>query len=200
MRFRATFTCMVVLIYGCGNTPPPDAHTNAGDSAADSPDSLAGEAELEPPESVLLRYYRAIDAGNYRQAYSLWGDSGRASGQKFEQFRDGFRNTASVEVRIGVRGRIEGAAGSRYVEVPVEVEAVTSTGGVQRFTGTYTLRRAVVEGANDEQMRWHIYAADVASCPDRCEMGGADSAHVAQVVRAFGERLRMSICSARVTS
>ena len=63
---------------------------------------------------------------------------------------------------MGEPGRVEGAAGSRYVEVPVTVRARTADGEEQVFEGSLTLRRAVVDGATPEQRRWRLYTADVA--------------------------------------
>ena len=110
---------------------------------------------------VLRRYYAAIAARDFRRAYALWDDAGAASGQTFEAFAAGFAETARVEAEVGEPGRVEGAAGSRYVEVPVTIRAATDAGEEQRFEGTYTLRRSVVDGATAEQRRWHLYAADV---------------------------------------
>ena len=121
-----------------------------------------------PPEpaasdavAVIRGYYQAINAGNYPRAYASWGDGGRASGQTADQFAHGFSDTARVTVRTGEPGRVEGAAGSRYVTVPVAVEAVQADGSVHHYDGTYTLRRAVVDGATDEQRQWRISDADL---------------------------------------
>jgi len=86
--------------------------------------------------------------------------AGRAS----NSFRAGFAQTAAVTATVGAPGRVEGAAGSRYVSVPVEVHATTTGGATQCFRGTYTLRRAVVPGATAEQRRWHIASADMQPC------------------------------------
>jgi hypothetical protein len=56
---------------------------------------------------------------------------------------------------------VEGAAGSRYVEIPVEITATLTDGTVQHFTGTFTLRRSVVPGATADQLAWSIYSAEV---------------------------------------
>src|SRR5690606_34794860 len=149
------------------------------------------DAGPEGARAVIRDYYDAIDAGEYRRAYLLWGDSGRSSNQSFEEFRAGFENTASVDVNIGAPGRIEGAAGSRYIRIPVQIEAVTTTGAAQRFAGTYTLRRAVVDGATDAQAQWHLYSADIVLCRGECSVIASDSSDVADVVRQFGSRLRM---------
>jgi hypothetical protein len=128
-----------------------------------APESPAGSsaADASAPADVLRRYYAVINARDFRRAYELWGDNGAASGQTFEAFAAGFRETARVYVEVGEPSRVEGAAGSRFVEVPVTVRAVTETGEKQRFEGTYTLRRTVVDGATTGQRRWHLYSADV---------------------------------------
>jgi hypothetical protein len=41
------------------------------------------------------------------------------------------------------------------------VEAITTTGAKQRFEGSYTLRRSVVDGATPEQRAWRIYRASL---------------------------------------
>lgn len=115
----------------------------------------------ESAAAVIESYYAAIGAGEYERAYALWSDQGRTSGQTLEEFRSGFEETASVEVETGEPGRIEGAAGSRYVEIPVQIRATTRSGVEQRFSGTYMLRRSVVDGARPDQRMWRIASADI---------------------------------------
>ncbi|MFN2421306.1 MAG: hypothetical protein ABR527_07995 [Gemmatimonadota bacterium] len=108
-------------------------------------------------------FYAAINARDFRRAYELWGDDGAASGKTFEEFAAGFAETIRVGAEVGKPGRVEPAAGSRYVEVPVRVRAVTASGEKQEFEGTYTLRRSVVDGASAEQRQWHVYSAAIAA-------------------------------------
>jgi hypothetical protein len=124
-------------------------------TATQARDSTGGAA------NVVLAYYRAINERRYRDAYRLWESDGAASGKSVEAFRDGFGSTASVGVVLGAPGRIEGAAGSRYIEIPVRITAIASDGGRQAFIGRYTLRRSVVDGATPEQRTWRIYSAHV---------------------------------------
>ena len=139
---------------------------SAGESVeTDRPPSAASSAADREPSEVIRQYYEAVEAGDFVRAYALWGADGAASGQTLDQFATGFAETAQVDVEIGTPGRIEPAAGSRYVEVPVVIRAVTTDGEEQRFEGTYTLRRSVVDGASAEQRRWHIYSADVDRTP-----------------------------------
>jgi len=69
--------------------------------------------------------------------------------------------TASVRAEVGVPGEIGAAAGSRYVEIPVKIAATTTDGASQAFSGVYTLRRSVVDGATAEQRAWRIASAKV---------------------------------------
>lgn len=135
-----------------GSAPAPAPIVSARSSGDDGGAAAA----------VVRAYYDAIQSRDYRRAYGLWEDAGRASGQSFDAFRRGFAETASVELTVGAPGRVEGAAGSRYVDVPVAVTAVQRDGTVRRFRGRYTLRRAVVPGATDAERHWHLYAARVA--------------------------------------
>lgn len=157
------------------SAPPGGGAVDAGNTAAAD---VAGSPAREPrppagqPDdgsaqaaaAVVRDYYAAIAARDYARAYGHWGDGGAASGQSFEQFRAGFAETAAVTADVGAPGRVEGAAGSRYVAVPVEVHATTTAGAAQCFRGTYTLRRAVAPGATAEQRRWHIASADMRPC------------------------------------
>jgi hypothetical protein len=112
--------------------------------------------------AVVRDYFAAINARDYQRAYDAWEEGGEASGQSFAAFRDGLSSTDSVTIRLGAPGRIEGAAGSRYVDVPVRATTWHTDGAVERTRRTYVLRRAVVPGASPAQRRWHIYSSHVA--------------------------------------
>ena len=117
------------------------------------------------PVAVIQTYYAAISAHKFRQAYSLWDGNGAASGQTLGDFTAGFAETERVAVKVGKPGRVEGAAGSRYVTIPVTISAVTTGGKTQHFTGSYTLRRTVVDGSAAEQRRWQLFSADISATP-----------------------------------
>jgi hypothetical protein len=133
----------------------PVAPDTSVESTLGSDESQAGAA------NVIRAYYRAIGDQRYRDAYRLWASDGAASGKSLEAFRSGFANTASVRVNIGTPGRIEGAAGSRFVEVPVHVSAVATDSTHQAFSGQYVLRRSVVDCATPDQRAWRIYSATI---------------------------------------
>jgi hypothetical protein len=139
-----------------------DAYVAASAQAASGAQQADTTIVRPSPDVVVRNYYAAIAARDYRRAYAMWGDDGKSSGQTLEQFAAGFARTQTVAVDVGPPGRVEGAAGSRYVDVPVVVRATTQDGENQRFEGTYTLRRVVVDGASPAQRRWHLSSADLA--------------------------------------
>jgi hypothetical protein len=114
---------------------------------------------------VIRQYYDAIAMRDFRSAYGLWGNDGAASGKSLHDFAAGFAETARITLEVGVPSRVEPAAGSRYVEVPAVIHAVTRAGQEQRFEGTYTLRRSVVDGSTPAQRRWRIYSAKITRKP-----------------------------------
>lgn len=136
---------------GPGTDPAADGATSP---AADGP----GPAEAI---GVMKAYYDSLNAHSYGSAYALWSGGGSASGQSPQQFADSFSQVAGMTVEIMEPGRIDAAAGSRYIEVPVAVKTTRADGSVHNYVGAYTLRRAVVDGASDEQRSWRIASADL---------------------------------------
>jgi hypothetical protein len=116
-------------------------------------------ADPQAAIQVLHAYYDAITRREFRRAYEYWGAAGPPN-QSLETFTNGFRDTASAELKTGKPSRVEGAAGSRYIEIPVTIVAKTRSGQAQRFDGMYTLRRSVIDGSG-ENGSWHIYGASI---------------------------------------
>lgn len=90
--------------------------------------------------ATVKRYYDAIAAYDLGTAWQAWGPDGNPE-QSFEEFRKGYAQTVSTSVKTGKPTRVEGAAGSLYVEVPVTVQATLEDGRRQRFSGKYVLRQ-----------------------------------------------------------
>lgn len=134
-------------------TPPPVSLTQT---------VAVAEPIQQEAVQVIRNYYSAIAHRAYKQAYLAWEGNGAASQQSFKQFKQGFANTASTAVEVGEPGRLDGAAGSVYIEIPVTVTAVTTNGTRQRFRGSYVLRRVNdVPGSTPEQRRWYLYSANL---------------------------------------
>lgn len=124
--------------------------------------SVNNQSPEQQAVQLIHDYYDAIARLDYKQAYLAWDGDGSASKQTFEEFGQGFANTVSIVEEVGTPGRLEGAAGSLYIEVPVTVTSVSSNGTPQRFRGTYKLRRVNnVPGSTSKQRRWHIYSANI---------------------------------------
>jgi hypothetical protein len=150
-------------VAAAGSTSLPNAVTVP--EGAPPPLATDASAPEEPtPQdavAVLRDYYGAIAAHEYTRAYTLWSDGGHTSGQTPQQFADGFVDTVKIDAQVGAPGRIDAAAGSRYVEIPVTLDATRRDGSVHRYGGSYVLRRAVVDGASAEQRAWRIASASL---------------------------------------
>ncbi len=121
-----------------------------------------GEPTAEDAAAVLDQYFSAIGTGNYEAAYNLWRNEGEASGQTYDEFVEGFGQTASISWEIGEPGDIDAGAGQRYIEVPVRIVARTTGGESQQFQGVYVLHHtADIEGATPEQRLWRLDSAEV---------------------------------------
>lgn len=109
---------------------------------------------------TIKRYYAAIERGDFRAAYALWDDGGRASGKSFAGFRQGFAATAHTRVVAGMPRNADAGMSQRWIEVPVDVRATLKNGKAQHFRGAYTLHR-VAAGVSDNPAdgNWHIARA-----------------------------------------
>ncbi|PNS09415.1 hypothetical protein [Solilutibacter silvestris] len=139
------------------SSPAPEARTDndaQGAVIGDIP-----EPTIDDAMQVVREYYDAINRGAYGRAYALWGDRGAASGKTLQQFSDGFADTARDSVDIQRPTTDEGAAGSRYLEIPVRVIATQRDQSSRTYTGSYVLRRSMVDGASAEQRKWRIQSA-----------------------------------------
>ena len=129
------------------------------------PFAIAAQAQAAPstaqdPVQLIRNYYRWINQKKYAGAFAIWEmreDGTAANGQTFEKFKSGFSDTSAVSVEIGEPGEIEGAAGSNYIEIPVVISAISTSGHLQKFEGTYTMRSSNM--ADDKS--WYIYSAKV---------------------------------------
>ena len=146
---------------GAGEDIASDGALVDGSDAPTTPAAVPEEPTAEDAVALVRSYYAAIVAHDYLRAHLLWSNEGVASGQSAAQFAAGFADTADVVVEPGAPGQVEGAAGSRFIEVPVSIRATKLDGSVHRYVGSYTLRRAVVDGASATQRAWRIASADI---------------------------------------
>ena len=113
-------------------SPAPPAPTAIPTPASTAADPVAAI-------QTVLDYYAAINQQAYDRAYHLWAQNGAASGQTYDQFRQGFAGTVQVRVQIGKASAHDGA-----VTVPTAITAVvnvtTQEQQVRRFGGTYSVQ------------------------------------------------------------
>lgn len=140
----------------------------AAQDAARQADQATAPAGQVPPEptpddavAVVRDYYAALAAGDFARARALWSEGGAASGHSAQELAAQYAGTAALTVDTGAPGRVDPAAGSRYIKVPVNITRTLADGGVQRSTGIVALRRSVVDGASAEQRAWRIAWAEL---------------------------------------
>jgi len=117
----------------------------------------AGPRSGDAAAAAIRRYYSAINAHDLPTAWAVWGPDGNPE-QNYDEFAKGYAQTVKTKVTTGTPGRVEGAAGSLYVKVPVTVDAQLANGRRQHFTGSYTLRQ-VNQGMGVASQGWHITSA-----------------------------------------
>ena len=145
-------------------TPP----TTAPVQEPGTPTDQVGEDQATPAAArqVVIDYYAAIDSRDYATAYALWSNDGAASGQSYEHFSGGYANTLSVKADVGEPRDEEGAAGSRFIQVPVVLKALQRDGSERAYRGRFTLRAVMADGASEEQRRWHLASAEMQRLAD----------------------------------
>lgn len=137
----------------------PDDRTPIAEGAID-PKSGQGAGQ------VLQRFGGMLEQRRFAEAYRLWSDGGRASGQTEAQFIATYEKYAEIHSEVGAPGPIEGAAGSAYVDVPFRLYGKLKTGEAFNLVGPVTLRRVNdVPGSTAEQRQWHIYRSEVQPRP-----------------------------------
>lgn len=168
-RFRWAFAAVACVWTGCTRAKP-SVDSAAIATSATPPAAMdrarGGErsatSDADSAVAALRAYYAAINQRNYARAFSAWGSAGPPGHPSMARFAAGFAATDSARILIGTVGRVEGAAGSRYVDIPVTVHAFERGRDVV-YSGTYTLRRTVVQGAEPLDQHWHLYKADLGS-------------------------------------
>jgi hypothetical protein len=161
---------ILVLTAACSRGEEPVGNQQSGESAGTpagptAENATAGSDELaadarspEAAVAVLKDYVRLIGERKFVEAHKLWSGDELSDGA----FADRFSRFRTYGGEIGEPGRIEGAAGSLYIEIPVTITGTLNGGEDFRQTGSFTLRRANdVPGATPEQLQWRIYKTDL---------------------------------------
>lgn len=117
-----------------------------------TPESAQGAAQ------VVQGYYGLLEEGRFADAHGLWDEASIPGKEAPDIFATRFAGFSEIHANVGAPGAVEGAAGSAYVTVPVQVYArVKATRKPWYALRTVTLRRVNdVPGASDEARAWHI--------------------------------------------
>ena len=130
-------------------------------SQLEEPQGPIDPASAEAAGQVVQRYGGLLEQRKFVEARNLWGDGGKASGLTEPQFVAAYDKYASIHSEVGRPADMEGAAGSSYVDYPVQLYGRLRNGKEFNARGTMTLRRVNdVPGSTEEQRKWHIYRAD----------------------------------------
>ena len=108
--------------------------------------------------TVVETYYALIESRRYDDARKLRWDYDRLASAEFAA---SFAPYAEYRATVGTPSQIASAAGSLYVEVPVQLYGRLRSGKAFGTVGTITLRRLNgIPGSTPEQRHWRIYAGE----------------------------------------
>lgn len=140
----------------CDDSAPSDSTSSSAHAGGDDPVAKSARGAA----NVVNKYYELLNAGRSDEASRLWTPGDQASGLQSSQ--QSAADYAKHEVQIGEPGRIEGAAGSLYMSIPVQIRATRKSGEAAPLTGEVTLRRSNnVPGATPEQLSWRIFRIEL---------------------------------------
>jgi membrane-bound inhibitor of C-type lysozyme len=132
---------------------PPEPGTPGGlpDDRTPLSEAPAQPGSAQAAATVVETYYALIEAKKSADAAKLRSDGAAPDLSPY----------ATYHAQVGAPGRVEGAAGSLYVEVPVVLYGRLTDGSEFHRSGRVTLRRVNnVPGATPEQLKWRIAKLD----------------------------------------
>lgn len=170
---RLPTLCLIAFLAACSRQAEQQADHSQAEAAAPAPTPappaenvvavpVPDQRSPEAAVAVLRAYFAAIEERRYGDAYRLWSDGGRPSGMSEAAFAASFASYRDYRGRVGEAGRMEGAAGSSYIDLAANVTGTLRTGERFKQSGTVTLRRVNdVPGATSEQLQWRIYRSNL---------------------------------------
>jgi hypothetical protein len=114
------------------------------------------------PVSLLASYFNAVNRKEYPRAWAYWENPPNPS---YEDFVQGYAETAHVLLAVRPPTFIEGAAGSQYTNIPTLLIVTHTDNSQHNFVGCYVARRANpnIEGAPPDG--WSLFDATVSATP-----------------------------------
>lgn len=146
----------------------PGVDCRAKDAEPPAPGTPGGlPDDRKPVSEAPFRPESAQGAANVVQTYYALleaRDAAAAAKLRTDHVREDLTPYVSYHAQVGAPGRVEGAAGSLYVETPVVLYGRLRTGGEFRRSGKVILRRANdVPGSTPEERRWRIYRLELSA-------------------------------------
>ena len=146
--------------------PEPGTPGSLPDERTPLSESPFAPTSAQGAGNVVQTYYALVAEGHYGEAWRLWTQGGQGSGMSADEFAASFAHYVSYGANIGKPGAIEGAAGSLFVTVPVQIYGRRKSGEEVHELGEATLRRVNdVPGSTAEQREWHIFRIDLKATP-----------------------------------
>jgi hypothetical protein len=115
--------------------------------------SIPSYTSQDSPANLLASFYNAIDRQEYQRAYGYW----ETPPSPYDQFVQGYADTASVQLIVQPPTFIDAGAGNLHAAIPTVLVATQRDGSQQRFGGCYTTHKA-----NIQPDVWHLSQAQIA--------------------------------------
>lgn len=153
----------LVLVAGCSKESTRE--TNLGTRAEHAPIAPAPAPRFKPAidprsseaaELLVGGFVKLINEGRLADAYMLLGPGAPPR----DQFYSSFRRFSDLQVRAHHATDQEGAAGSIYLSVPLDVSGRANGRSVERHATAVVRRVNDVPGSTEEQRHWHIERID----------------------------------------
>lgn len=139
---------------------PPSPGTPGGLPAVAAPES---EDAVDPKGAqgaaqVVQGYYGLLEERRFDDAQDLWNQQSVIGAEDDVRFAARFRGFSEIHANVGAPGEIEGAAGSLFVTVPVQVFGRIAANGKPWYILRQVVLRRVndVPGSSEGDRRWHI--------------------------------------------
>ena len=154
---------------------PPEPGTPGG-LPPDAAPIEEGSIDPEGPQGaaqVVQGYYGLLEERRFDDAQDLWNEKGAIGTEDDDAFARRFRNFSEIHAHVGAPSEMEGAAGSLYVTVPVQVYGrIAANGKPWYMLRQVTLRRVNdVPGSGEADRRWHIESIGAYVAPVPGEAG-----------------------------
>lgn len=153
----------VALVGGCSKESTTE--TNRGTRANHAPIAVAPTPRFKPAidpksseaaELLVASFIKLINEGRLADAYMLLGPGAPPR----DQFYSSFRRFTDLHVRARKATDQEGAAGSIYLSVPLDISGHLDGRPAERHATAVVRRVNDVPGSTEQQRRWHIERID----------------------------------------